>query len=208
MFFRSKNPFPFIEAKIKSYQQSFKKFGISPQALQWKSTQLVNQLYQQLIIDLDFNHKTILDVGCGFADILPYIKKTAKDFKYTGVDLIPEFIKVCQQKYPQHQFIVRDYFHRPLTKKYDIIISSGALNSNIPHPYQYRQKTIKTLFSHCREAVIFNMAGSYPQPKNIQSKPEFFSDSLTILKFCLDLSSKVIFRHHYDPKSFTVIIFK
>ena len=53
-----------------------------------------------------------------------------------------------------------------MKEEFDIVVSSGTLNSNFQDPYRFRKKTIKTLFSHAHEAISFNMAGFYPQPKN------------------------------------------
>jgi len=92
--------------------------------------------------------------------------------------------------------------------KFDIIISSGALNSNLKNIYSFRKKAIKALFDHALETVAFNMAGLYPQPKNKKKYKVYYVNSLIILKYCLSLSPKVIFRHHYHQKDFTLIIFK
>jgi len=56
------------------------------------------------LADLNFEGKTILDVSCGFGDIIPLIAKKAKKINYTGVDIVPEFIQVAKEKYPRHRF--------------------------------------------------------------------------------------------------------
>ena len=89
-----------LEEKRKSYQKAFAKYGVDPRALQYISKKSAVVRYQQLIVDLNFEGKTILDVGCGFGDIISYIEKTANNFKYVGVDVVPEFIKVCKKKFP------------------------------------------------------------------------------------------------------------
>ena len=44
---------------------------------------------------------------------------------------MPEFIGVCREMYKNHEFIQRDYYLNPLNKHFDIVLSSGTLNSNI-----------------------------------------------------------------------------
>jgi len=206
MFFNKNNQG--LKKKIASYQKSFKKYGSHPKALYWASEKAAELRYRELVADLDFEEKTILDVGCGFADIIPFISRKTKKFKFTGVDIVPKFIQAAQKKYPKHRFLLRDYFSNPLEEKFDIIISSGALNSNIKNVYRFRKKAIKTLFDHALEAIAFNMAGFHPQPKNKKKYKVYYADSLIILKYCLSLSQKVLFRHHYHRKDFTIVIFK
>ena len=198
----------FLKKKISSYQRSFKKYGINSNALQWKSEKSAELRYQELMADLDFEGKTILDVGCGFGDIIPYISRKTNKFDFTGVDMVPEFIQAAQKKYPEYRFILRDYFSHPMKEKFDIVISSGTLNSNFKNVYCFRKKAIKTLFDHALEGIGFNMAGFYPQPENKESSKVYYADSLIFLKYCLSLSSKLIFRHHYHRKDFTIVIFK
>lgn len=197
-----------LKKKIKSYQEAFKKYGAHPKALYWASEKAAELRYKEMVTDLDFEGKTILDVGCGFGDIIPYISQKTNKFDFTGVDMVPEFIQAAQKKHPEHLFILKDYFSHPMKEKFDIIISSGVLNSNFKNTYNFRKKAIKTLFGHTREAISFNMAGFYPQPKNKKGYKIYYADSLIILKYCLSLSSKLIFRQHYHRKDFTIVMFK
>lgn len=196
-----------LKEKAKIYQKAFKKHGVHPKALRWASAKSAGLRLKELVADLDFEGKSVLDVGCGFGDIIPYLSRKAKKFDFTGVDMVPEFIQAAQKKYPKYRFVLRDYFSQPMKEKFDIIISSGALNSNFQNPYRFRKKAIRTLFNHAREAISFNMAGSHPQPRNKKASRVYYTDSLTILKYCLSLSPKLIFRHHYHRKDFTIVLF-
>lgn len=197
-----------LKKKVKSYQKAFKKYKVHPKSLFWATEKAAKQRYEQLVADLDLEAKTVLDVGCGFGDIIPFLSHKAKKFYYTGVDIVPEFIQAAQKKYPKHRFLQKDYFNNPLKEKFDLIISSGTLNSNFQNPYRFRKKAIKIMFDHAREKIAFNMAGSFPQPENKEKYRVYYANSLIILKYCLSLSSKLIFRHHYNRKEFTIIIKK
>ncbi len=194
--------------KIKSYQGTLKRHGVGPKALQWTSTAAADLRYKELVADIEIEGMTILDVGCGFGDIIPYLAKKTDKFVFTGVDIVPEFVKVAIKNYPQHQFLVNNYFDNPIDKKFDVVMSSGALNSNIKNPYRYRKRAIKTMFDHAKKGLVFNMAGFSPQPKNREGSRVYYANSQKILKYCLSLSSRVIYRHHYHPKDFTIVMFK
>lgn len=197
-----------LKIKTKSYQRTFEKYGVHPKALQWRSEKAAELRYREIVADLDFEGKSVLDIGCGFGDIIPHISRKTKRYDFTGVDVVPEFIQVAKKKYPKYKFIRKDYFNKPLKKKFDIIISSGTLNSNVRGALDFRKKAIKAMFDHAQEAVGFNMAGYYPQPENKKGYKVYYADSLNILKYCLTLTSKLILRHHYYKRDFTVVMFK
>lgn len=197
-----------LEKKIRGYKKTFKKFGNDPRALQWATKNAAVARYKQLVADIDFEGKEILDIGCGFGDIVKYIKKKTPKFNYTGVDVVEEFISVARKRYPNSDFFLRDYFGNPMDKSFDIVISSGALNANIGDPISYRKKAIQTMFDNAKEVVAFNMAGGFPQPKNKKGYRVYYADSLEIVRFCLCLTSKLIFRQHYRKKDFTIVMYK
>lgn len=192
------------------YQDKFKKYGINHKSLRWVLKKSQQTRFLQFVNHLDFNHQTVLDIGCGFADIVPHISKKAKNFTYTGIDLVPEFISVAQKKYPHHEFFTGNYFKSPLSQNFDIILCSGVLNTNLGQPQEtisYRLKAIKTMFRHCRYGLAFNMAGAHPQPKNKLSSKIYYADSQKIKKFCHHLTPNLLFIKDYSPNDFTIILF-
>ena len=137
-----------LDKKIEGYRRTFRKYGVDPRALQWRSKEGQARRLRELVADIDFGShrplgpmarrgKSVLDVGCGFADIIPFIESKTRNIDYTGVDLVPEFIKVCKEKYPSYQFLLNDYFETPIKTKFDIVMTSGTLNANIKKPYEY-----------------------------------------------------------------------
>lgn len=197
-----------IKNRKKSYQKSYKKYGVGPKALKWHSEKAAKQRYEQIVVDIDFNGKSILDVGCGFGDIIPYIADKSDIFSYTGIDFVPEFIKEAKRIYPKHRLLVGNYFKQPLERKFDIIICSGALNGNYADNLGFRKKAIKTMFSHTKECLVFNMAGRHPKPKTARHSNVWFADSKTIHDYCKTLSKKVLLRDDYHSNDFTIVMFK
>lgn len=191
----------------KAYQKTFQKYGVTPKALQWRNSESAKIRYRNLVADIDFKNKSIQDIGCGFSDLIPFIEYKSKHLTYTGIDVVPEFIREDQRKYPQHSFRVGDWME--LIGKSDIILCSGVLNNKIKgNQYAYREKTISLMYKNANEILAFNMAGGFPQPKNRDKYKVYYVNSLKILRYCLGLTNNVIFRHHYRKKDFTIVMFK
>ncbi|OGM25846.1 hypothetical protein A2962_00360 [Candidatus Woesebacteria bacterium RIFCSPLOWO2_01_FULL_39_61] len=194
--------------KIKNiYQEKYKKYGVDPRSLCWHQKGAAHQRFRQFWAEIDFSNKSVLDVGCGFGEMAKFLKKRYEGVDYTGVDIVPEFIEEAKKNYPEYQFFVRDFFSKPMSETYDVILASGVLNSNVPENMEYRKKAIKIIFAHAKKVLAFNMLGAYPQPENDPTSNVWYADSLEILKYCTTLTRRVIFRANYHPTDFTIFMY-
>lgn len=193
------------------YKQKFKEFGVSPQALQWKSKGAAHQRFRQFWAEIDFDNKNVLDVGCGFGELGNFLTKRYENVKYKGVDIMPEFIESGKKIYPQLDLETADYFGQPSPEMYDTIICSGVLNSNFgteEENLEFRKNAIKVMFEHTSNVLAFNMLGGHPATQNKEDSNIWYTDSLKILEYCISLTRRVILRHHYHPADFTIFMYK
>lgn len=201
------------------YQDKFKKFGVDPKSLLWKSRGAAHQRFRQFWAEIDFTNKSVLDIGCGFGEFGKFLLKRYKNVDYTGVDIMPEFITEASKEVPCGKFFVADFLDDPSTSlgasQYDVVIASGVLNSNWParagkggQNLEYRKTAIKKMFSLTSNVVAFNMLGGHPAPENNSDSNIWYSDSLEILEYCMTLTRRVILRANYHPKDFTILMYK
>lgn len=194
------------------YRQKFKEFGVSPEALQWKSKGAAHQRFRQFWAEIDFDDKNVLDVGCGFGEMGNFLTKRYKNVRYKGVDIMPEFIENGKKIYPDLDLEVEDFFGQPKPETYDTVICSGALNSNFGNKeenLEFRKRAIKAMFEHTTNVCAFNMLGGHPAPKNDKEDSNiWYSDSMEILEYCMSLTRRVILRHQYHPSDFTIFMYK
>lgn len=191
------------------YEQKFKKYGASPKSLLWKNRGAAHQRFRQFWSEIDFNNKTVLDIGCGFGEFGKFILKRYEEVNYTGIDSVNEFIDIAKNQVPGGKFSVADFNN--LDEQYDVVIASGVLNSNVggqKENLEFRKKSIKKMFSLSRSVLAFNMLGGHPAPENDKKSNIYYSDSLEILEYCMSLTRRVILRHHYNPKDFTLFLYK
>ncbi len=191
------------------YNKSFEQHGQSPKALQWASYRSAAVRYKQLVADIQFEGKTILDAGCGMGDIVPYIHAKTDNFDYTGVDPTKVFIDTASKRYEGHRFIVADPFIDTLDgAPFDIVLCSGELNANSGDWLAERKRMISQLFDLSEEALAFNMAGSFDTVSADSASTVAYADASDILEFCKTLTSKLIVRSNYHRRDFTIVLFK
>jgi SAM-dependent methyltransferase len=188
------------------YQKAFDLYGESPKSLHWVDYPSQARRFKPLVADLDLEGKSILDAGCGLGDLLPYLYAKADSFQYFGMDINEDFIEVAKKRYGGHKFKVGDPFSKRLLHGLDVVISSGTMNQNVPNWLEARKKMIRGLWGNTREALAFNMAGSFkPWPHDSLIA---YADSQVILEYCLTLTDKVNLKADYLPQDFTVIMYK
>ncbi len=154
---------------------------------------------------------SVCDYGCGLGYLHDYIgsKTNGKDVNYTGVDMLPEFIEKCKEKYSKADFFVVGS-NDLIGKNFDIVFSSGVFNI-ITHEdpaisKQYAFDRIKYLFDITGEVLICDFLSDFVDFK--QSNSQHFSVQ-EIAEFCVKhLGRKFQIRHDLLPYEFTLIVHK
>lgn len=67
----------------------------------------------------------LLNVGCGFSQILPHI---ASRHRYTGVDVEPRTLEVCRSRYPQARFEPCESYRLPFpSESFDVVFATEVI---------------------------------------------------------------------------------
>lgn len=139
----------------KLYQNNYQKYGHSAKSLAgraYKQNVRFAHLTKNLGIS-DTKKWNVFDVGCGFGDLNKYFElKGYKNYRYTGCDLVEEFIKTANELYADHEnisFICDDFMNLDINEEYDYIIAAGIFNfkmqekDNYQHVYDVMKKAME-----------------------------------------------------------------
>jgi SAM-dependent methyltransferase len=174
-------------------------------ALGWKSSHEQTVRFEALAQIADLNGKTVLDAGCGYADLYLYLKKRFPALAhYCGAEQIQEFVDEAIRRYghlPDTSFISRSflYGHLPQT---DYVFACGSLNYGSTKP-GFIFDAISRLFKTCTLGLAFNLLKSMPADGTLVAY-----DPEDILAYCGTLSDRVIFKDGYAPEDFTIFMYK
>ena len=201
------------EEIINRYDDRFKEHGIDPLSLNWLDFKSQNKRFENILNLININNKKIIDIGCGFADLLKYIQEKKINFKeYTGTDINPNFINQCKRLYPERNFFTNNLFNEDLPKdNYDIALMVGMLSYKFKSfdNNHFIKEVINKAFSSVKETLIFDMQSSVTNPDYPTADHIHYQNPGEILDFALSLTPYVSIKHDYMPnpaREFLIIL--
>src|SRR5476651_1624005 len=96
----------YINSIVKHYESCLDKYGDNHLGVDWPNLADMQKRYRVMldIIRVANDNEqlnTVLDFGCGTAQLLSYIQDTGyKNIDYHGLDISDKFIQVCRSKFP------------------------------------------------------------------------------------------------------------
>lgn len=186
------------------YSGLISEYGHNPRACDYGRPESQQKKFNVLSDIVTQNHKTLLDVGCGFADYAGFLHDKYPHIKYSGVDITPEFI--AQEKINNKNLDLR---HLDIMNddpgQFDIVTANGIFYLLDQDAEKFMQDLIKRMFALSLNAVAFNSLSAWC---NDQEEGEFYADPLKTLEFCRSLSPWVTLRHDYHDRDFTIYMYR
>lgn len=192
--------------KIVSYYESLiAEHGHHPRSCDYGRPESQRTKFEVLSEVANYSGKSILDVGCGFADFIPFLQHKFQDFTYHGVDITPSMVETASERHPEHCIECRDILTSPPDKPYDLVTSNGIFYLAGENAQGFMRKMVTHMFSLATEAVAFNTLSTWADFTN---EKEFYANPAETLEFCKSLTPKVTLRHDYMNHDFTIYLYK
>lgn len=199
------------ELDNEKYISAFRKYGRSPKSLLWW-TDKRNIRYHELLKHLNLTSgATLLDVGCGFADLYKFCNDyLGIRLNYTGIDYCGEFIETVKNQLSDECALIQgDFLLAENLTNYDYCVATGIFNmcngSSDDVENGFLRSVVKKMFSICDVAISFNFVTDKVDYKN----PEVsYYSPMKILDFCYGLSRNIVFDNSCMPFEATVTVFK
>lgn len=203
------------------YSKRFTQMGYDPKTLGWGSKEQQEFRFLKAIEELHFNNpKSILDIGCGFGDLLAlFINKKIPISSFTGLDINSDLIEEAKKKWKTsfipYEFKVYNILEEPINKPIaDIGFLIGVLNLNLKDDfdnYTYSKVFIKNAFLAVNEVLVVDFLSSHISDSYSKEEFVFYHDPSKMLEFALTLTPNVIIKHNYAPipqKEFILYLYK
>ena len=194
------------------YTGKVKQFGATPRGVDWNSIESQELRFSILksIIDPNVKKKSILDYGCGFGYMYAYMKKTDKNFQYTGFDISEAMLLEAKKLYKgkDAQWISSV----SAKQKFDYVIASGIFNVRLESSKKdwekYMLHTLDAMNRCSEKGFSFNVLTKYSD-KEYTKDYLYYADPLFLFDYCKKNYSKyVTLLHDYPLYEFTILVKK
>lgn len=146
------------ESMRKHYQALLAEHGDSFAAVQYSSRASQEARFHILSEVGDLRHSKVLDWGCGTGHLATWLDKAGISCRYTGVDIVPEFLELAAEKHPAHRFGELGDFS---DERFDWVLVSGVFNNRRDDNEAFFRQSIAALWSRCDRGIAFNLMSSW-----------------------------------------------
>ena len=192
------------------YEESFQLHGDSPASLLTPKGR--NELrFRAIEPFMSKRTVRVLDYGCGLGYLYNYLIQSGYDVDYTGVDILPDFISTCRDKYAKYSATFK--LIEPtenIVGEFDIVFSSGVFNlvtnSDELASKVYAFEKLTQLFGMANQALICDFLSPFVDFR--QEHAQHFEIS-EIATFCAtSLTRRFVLRHDLLPYEFTLVAYR
>ncbi|MBK1666171.1 hypothetical protein CKO38_17515 [Rhodospirillum rubrum] len=191
------------------YAQFLAENGPNYRALDWSSPRSQPDRFARLAAVGIASGHSVLDVGCGLGDLLPWIDNVGLAVDYTGLDMTPEMIAHCRATYDHGRFLegnLLDGVAGFAPRSFDWVVASGIFAHRKEKPWEYMTALIVAMADLAKRGIAFN-AQSLSGP-NPQTWLLYHADPDETIAFCESLGWSVRLTHDWRKTDFTICMWR
>ncbi len=160
--------------------------------------------FQVLVDNVELSGASLLDVGCGLADLWGFLKSRKIPADYTGVDITEGILALARAQHPDARLECVDIFARDPygSKRFDVAFCSGIFNLELGNNRQFLPAAIERLFELARRYVVFNLLHVRARRKYAHCA---YYDPAEVLSLLRERPCQARLVDDYLPNDFTVI---
>lgn len=193
------------EAIVSLYEGRYAELGYDVRTLGWHGREDQGLRFKVLCDVANLSGASICDIGCGFGDLVPYLRERFGDFRYTGIDLSPSLVEEARRRHPEYEFHCLDILDDRFDLRADYFLLSGALNFRVADNWKLTSEMLTLMFSHASKGVSVNFLTSYV---NFQRDHNYHHSPEQVFGFAHTLTRRIALRHDYPLWEFTLYLYK
>jgi SAM-dependent methyltransferase len=189
------------------YDGLVRQYGHDPRACDYGRPESQAIKFRVLSEVMPLANTNLLDVGCGFADFATYLQPRFSGIKYSGIDLSSAMVTEACRNHPDLDLRVANVLDASFDRTFDVVTANGIFYLLGELAWSMMRKIIERLYALATSAVAFNSLSAWAKAED-QEAGEYYADPLKVLDFCRQLTPRVVMRHDYHPRDFTVYMYK
>jgi biotin carboxylase/SAM-dependent methyltransferase len=193
-------------AVVARYQERIRRHGVTFESMASGSLEKQRIRHYTHALALRGDNPAVLDIGCGLGQFYEYLKERGLACRFTGYDLVPEYVAHCRSRFPEAEFETRNIFQTGIGGHFDTIVMSQVLNNHYrdSNNRDVMQTALRLAYAHTRVSVSVDMMSSYV---DFQSAELYYYSPEEVFRFAKSFCRRVILRHDFRPFEFCIQLF-
>jgi SAM-dependent methyltransferase len=192
---------------IRRYEQRLAQYGYSPAALGWGALGRQDVRFSVLAGPaLEDPECSVLDVGCGFADLHDYLRVGGWRGQYHGIDIVPGLLEVARSRRPELDLRLLDVSECE-DDEYDVVIASGIFGARLtaePNP-PHIERTLITMLRLARRVACADFLSTHV---DFQRPEAWHTDPSWAVQAAARIAPRFLLRHDYMPYEFALFLYR
>lgn len=198
-------------AVVERYRKRWQEFGYDSRTLGWnKDCQWVRfdaALEGIAAGEMD----SVLDVGCGFADLLGFLRERGWCGRYIGVDLLDDLLEVARHAYAGDraaEFICGDVHQTPPYCASGLVLALGIFNHRMDQGNEaFIQETLDAMWRLSRSVMVCDFLSTSSDPQRREAHL-YYADPAEVYRYGAVYSKRLMIHHAYMPFEFQLKIWR
>jgi SAM-dependent methyltransferase len=196
-----------LEETARFYEEHIRRFGYGFRALGFGRRESQEKRFAAALSLGAFHGKRLLDIGCGFGDLLTWLNARGIEPSYTGVDICRPMIDRCRKRFAgtRARFLIGDALSLEAEEPYDYVVASGIFGYAAKDTRARVRPTLERLFGMARIGLAVNFLSRRAATR---SPGRLYLHPADVMQFALKLTPAVRLDHTYMPNDFTLCLYR
>ncbi|MEX2400021.1 MAG: class I SAM-dependent methyltransferase [Rhodothermales bacterium] len=163
-------------------------------------------VYAEYILDHD--DASVLDLGCGFADLFEYLRRRGWRGRYRGVEIVPEYVEQIRRIHPELEVLQGDVETMlEDLPTHDFVVAASIMNLRLKagENEAYIRRMMRRMFDRADVAAGMDFMTTYV---DWQHPDAWHTDPAWAVTEASRLTRRVVLRADFMPYEFVLILFK
>jgi 2-polyprenyl-3-methyl-5-hydroxy-6-metoxy-1,4-benzoquinol methylase len=147
---------------VMTYRNNILTFGFSARTLLYSADSLHEaklKQYQKILPKFIEPGDSLLDIGCGYGSLAQWLNENPVEYKYHGIDIVPEFVAEARSKYSKENITFETVALEDYQGYSDWCVLLGVVSS-VPDPV----RLVQLAWEKCRKGLIVDFNDIHYKP--------------------------------------------
>jgi SAM-dependent methyltransferase len=194
-------------AYVERYERRLREHGHAPQTLGWRPGRERARFQVMADVIAETGARSLLDVGCGFADLFDFLCEDGWEGDYHGIDLVPGLLAEARRRHPSLPVEEADIADHDPGRTFDVVVASGVFNFELKAEDNgdHIARSVSRMFELAQRALCVDFLSTHV---DFRHPGAWHTDPEWALALGRSLSPRAKLRDDYLRYEFALVVYR